>query len=117
MRLGRHGILGNHRFERNSPSVIAEVGLWNRDLLLPSSDTHHHPVVWHRIRFYIKEIFVLSILDRFELRKGLKCLSDCGLARNIGNNKLYFAMNWRCILVDLLHLRHLSLNPLLVQDC
>ena len=63
MGLGRQRVLRDDRFERNSPSIVAKVGLRQRHLLLPSGNSYHHSMIRHRIRLDIEKSTVLTIFQ------------------------------------------------------
>ena len=56
--LGRHWRFCRYRLERDTPDVVASVGLSYRNLLLPRSDAYHHLMIGDAVGFHIEILFV-----------------------------------------------------------
>ena len=114
MRFGRQRILCHYGLQWNSPCIVIKVRLRHRDLLLPSCNTHHHPMVRHRIGFDIKVLRILSKLDCAQFGEWVKRVCDDGFASSLGRHEHERRPR---LLVEFANLNCLLFDPFLVQCC
>ena len=71
VRLGRQRFLGGHGVQRDAPGLVADVGLWDRHLLLPGLDAGHQGVVGQALGLDVEILLIPADPDlRGEGREG-----------------------------------------------